>query len=100
MCQKEYLWLCRWKNGGVDKFRIIFYTFLSGIATGVGSLIGAIIGEISINVISFSLAFAGGAMLYVVSGELIPEANKLYSGRMSAIGNIIGFLMGILATVL
>lgn len=34
-------------------------------------------------------------MLYVVSGELIPEANKLYKGRMTALGNIIGFLIGI-----
>ena len=98
--QKEYLWPCQWKNGGVDKNTIIFCVFLSGVATGVGSLIGAIVGEISTNVISFCLAFAGGAMLYVVSGELIPEANKLYSGRMSSIGNIIGFLMGILVIVL
>lgn len=33
-------------------------------------------------------------------GELLPEANKLYSGRMSAIGNMIGFLLGILATTI
>ncbi len=30
-------------------------------------------------------------MLYIVSGELIPESNQLYHGRMTAIGNIIGF---------
>ena len=33
-------------------------------------------------------------MLYIVSGELIPESNKLYHGRMGAVGNIIGFLLG------
>lgn len=98
ICQKEYLWPYQWKNGGIDKYKIVFYVFLSGVATGVGSLIGAIIGEISTKVISFCLALAGGAMLYVVSGELIPEANKLYSGKISSIGNIIGFLMGILVT--
>lgn len=30
-------------------------------------------------------------------GELIPESNNLYKGRMTAIGNIIGFLIGIFA---
>ena len=37
-------------------------------------------------------------MLYIVSGELIPESNDLYKGRMTAIGNIAGFLMGLIAT--
>ena len=32
-------------------------------------------------------------MLYIVSGELLPEANKLYKGRMSALGNVLGFLV-------
>ncbi len=36
-------------------------------------------------------------MLYIVSGELIPESNKLYHGRMTAIGNIVGFLIGMVA---
>ena len=37
-------------------------------------------------------------LLYIVSGELIPESNKLYKGRMSAIGNMLGFIIGIFAT--
>jgi len=37
-------------------------------------------------------------MLYIVSGELIPESNKLYSGKIASIGNILGFIIGILAT--
>ena len=43
------------------------------------------------------LAFAAGAMLYIVSGELIPESNKIYKGRMGAVGNILGFIIGIFA---
>lgn len=87
------------KKGGVSKLAILGCVFLSGVATGVGALVGAIIGEISEQVIAFCLAFAAGAMLYVVSGELIPESNKLYSGRMSSIGNIIGFIIGIISSV-
>jgi len=36
-------------------------------------------------------------MTYIVSGELIPESNQLYHGKTTAIGNIIGFIIGILA---
>ena len=86
------------KNGGMKKSRVIFYVLLSGITTGIGAFFGAIIGAISESVIAICLSFAAGAMLYIVSGELIPESNKLYRGRMSAIGNMIGFILGIFAT--
>lgn len=86
------------KNGGMKKSKVIFYVLLSGVTTGIGAFFGAIVGAISESVIAVCLSFAAGAMLYIVSGELIPESNKLYSGRMSAIGNMIGFLIGIFAT--
>ena len=86
------------KNGGMKAGKIIFYVILSGITTGIGAFFGAIIGSISQEVIAMCLSFAAGAMLYIVSGELIPESNKLYSGKTTAIGNIIGFIIGIFAT--
>ena len=43
------------------------------------------------------LAFAAGAMIYIVSGELTPEANNLYHGRMTAVGSMLGLLIGIFA---
>lgn len=85
------------KNGGISSRKVILYVILSGITTGIGACFGAIIGGVSHKVISLCLAFAAGAMLYIVTGELIPEANNLYKGRMSAIGNILGFLLGIIA---
>ena len=83
------------KNGGMEKGKVIFYVLLSGITTGIGALIGGIIGNISKEIISLCLSLAAGAMLYIVSGELIPESNKLYSGKTSTLGNISGFLRGI-----
>ena len=83
------------KNGGMKKGKVIYYVILSGITTGIGALIGAIIGNISEEIISLCLSLAAGAMLYIVSGELIPESNKLYSGKISTIGNILGFIVGI-----
>ena len=90
------------KNGGMKKTKVIFYVLMSGVATGIGAffgaLVGAIIGNISQTIIAISLGFAAGAMLYIVSGELIPESNRLYKGRISTLGNMIGFLIGIVAT--
>ncbi len=88
------------KNGGMNPLKIIFYVILSGVTTGIGAFFGAIVGSISEQVISICLSFAAGAMLYIVSGELIPESNSLYHGRMTAVGNMLGFLIGIFATKL
>ena len=85
------------KNGGMNKIRVLAYTMLSGVTTGIGAFFGAALGQISESMISLCLAIAAGAMLYIVSGELIPESNSLYKGRIGFVGNILGFILGILA---
>ena len=85
------------KNGGLNSMKVIFYIVISGLTTGIGAFFGAVIGKISEGVIAVCLSLAAGAMLYIVSGELLPEANSLYKGKMSAIGNIAGFMLGIFA---
>ena len=86
------------KSGGMKVSKIIFYVIMSGITTGIGAFFGALVGTIGEEVIAMCLAFAGGAMLYIVSGELIPESNNLYKGKMPVIGNVIGFIIGMFAT--
>ena len=88
------------KSGGMKKTKIILYVIMSGVTTGVGAFFGSLVGGISENIIAMCLSFAAGAMLYIVSGELIPEYNNLYKGRMSAIGNILGFLLGMIGMLL
>ena len=85
------------KNGGMKISKIIYYVVLSGITTGVGAFFGSIVGGVSKEIISMCLAFSAGSMIYIVSGELTPEYSKLYQGRMSTIGNLIGFLIGVVA---
>ncbi len=84
------------KKGGMRNERIITYVILSGIATGIGALMGAVIGSVSIKIISICLGFAAGAMIYIITGELLPEVNKLYNGRISTMGNMLGFGLGII----
>ncbi len=88
------------RNGGMSKFKVIFYVILSGVTTGLGALFGALVGGISNQIIAVCLSFAAGAMLYIVSGELIPESNKVYKGRMNAIGYIMGFILGIFSSLI
>ena len=52
------------KNGGMKIFKVLIYIFFSGLTTGVGALLGAIIGNISQTIIAFSLSFA--ARSYVI----------------------------------
>ena len=58
------------KTGGMKKTKVLLYTFASGITTGIGAFFGAIVGNISQSLISICLAFAAGAMLYIVSRRI------------------------------
>ena len=84
--------------GGVSKFKAVLFTFLVGLPMGIGALIGAFLGEISEAFIAFCLAFAGGTMLYITCGELIPNSSKLHLGRTSSIGFVLGFVVGLVMT--
>jgi len=85
------------KKGGMKSFKVVLYTFLSGVTTGFGAFFGILIGTISEQMISICLGFAAGAMLYISAGELIPESHKIYKGRTAYIGNILGFVIGIVS---
>ncbi|MCX7842451.1 MAG: ZIP family metal transporter [Clostridia bacterium] len=88
------------RAGGFSRIKAFAVTVLSGIPMGFGALLGAILGEISPGFIALCLGFAGGAMLYIVFGELVPESKRLYFGRMSSIGNVIGIICGIIVSIL
>ena len=54
-------------------------TFVCALVTGSAEVVGTLIGYFAVSVASailpFALAFAGGAMLYVISEEMIPESH-------------------------
>ncbi len=85
--------------GGLSKGKAFFYTLLSGIPMGIGALFGALLGGISRGFIAACLGFAGGAMLYIVFVELVPESKKIYLGRLSSIGNLLGIICGIIVSI-
>lgn len=87
------------KAGGMSKGKAFLLTVLSGIPMGLGAFLGAALGGISKQLIGVCLGFAGGAMLYVVFADLIPESKKLYLGRLSSLGNILGIICGIIVSI-
>jgi len=81
---------------GFSKLKVVLLTIISGIPTGIGAFIGGLLGNVSEAFIALCLAFAGGTMLYITCGELIPHSKNIYKGRTSTIGLVIGFLVGLI----
>ena len=69
--------------------------FLGGMM-GIGAMLGYTLSGLSENLISTGLGIAGGIILYIVCGELIPESRKIWNGRWTTIATIIGLMAGIL----
>ena len=83
-------------GGGMGKGKAVLLTALSGVPTIIGALLGYAIGEMSVVGLAVSLGFASGAMLYVVFGEIIPQAILMYHSKLPAFSVIFGVLVGLL----
>ncbi|MDE7262297.1 MAG: ZIP family metal transporter, partial [Oscillospiraceae bacterium] len=67
---------------------------LSGLPTILGALLGYSAGTMNPLLLAVSLSFAAGAMLYVIFGELLPESEGLWRGRMGGLSTMLGLLLG------
>ena len=83
-------------SGGMNKAKAVMVTALSGVPTILGALLGFAIGEIGAMGLALSLGFASGAMLYVVFGEILPQAILMYHSKLPAFSTIFGILLGLL----
>jgi zinc transporter ZupT len=75
---------------GYSPLKAFFYGQLSGLVEPLGGILGAAINETSVMV--YALAFAAGAMLYVVCDDMIPEMHSNGNGRVASVSFIIGFI--------
>ena len=83
-------------SGGMKKWKAVLITACTGIPTIIGALLGYLLGEIGAIGLTLSLGFASGAMLYVVFGEILPQAILMYHSKLPAFSTIIGMLAGLL----
>ena len=69
---------------------------LSGLPTVAGALAGYFVGSEAPAALAAALSLAGGAMLYVVFFELLPEASLQWRSRWSILATVLGFALGVL----
>lgn len=75
--------------GGVSKGRILAVTLLTGLVTPLGTLISLGFVRLSPVAVSLSLAFACGAMVYVVAQSILPSA-LTRNWILTALGGVVG----------
>jgi len=83
-------------SGGSRPAGAVGIAALSGLPTIIGALLGYSVGTMSPLLLSVSLSFAAGAMLYVIFGELLPESEHLWQNKLSGLATMLGMLLGML----
>jgi len=86
---------------GYSRRKALGYGTLTGLIEPLGGLLGAAIVVVSQPLLPWGLAFAAGAMLFVIADEIIPESHKKGYPREATFGLIAGFvIMMLLDTII
>ena len=81
------------RAAGNSKWRSFAIGSLSGVVEPIGGIAVTLLASLMTTVLPYMLAFAAGAMIYVVVEELIPEASEGEHSNLSTIGFAIGFVL-------
>ena len=81
------------RAAGNSRWRSFLIGSLSGVVEPVGGLLIILLASLFLPAMPYLLAFAAGAMLYVVVEELIPEASSGTHSNLSTIGFALGFVL-------
>ena len=78
---------------GYSRSRSLWYGTLTGLVEPVGGLLGVALVTIFHPILPWALAFAAGAMLFVVSDEMIPESHRKGFEKEATFGFMVGFVI-------
>ena len=78
---------------GNSRWRSFLIGSLSGAVEPIGAVAVMLLASLLMPVMPYMLAFAAGAMFYVVVEELIPEASSGQHSNLSTIGFAVGFVL-------
>ncbi|MDR3364836.1 MAG: ZIP family metal transporter [Clostridiales Family XIII bacterium] len=79
------------RMGGMSRRRSFFYGQLSAVVEPIFAVVGAALVTVFAPILPYALAFAAGAMIFVVVEELIPESQRGRGSDFSAVGTVLGF---------
>ena len=79
------------RREGLTRTRSFFYGQLSAIVEPVFAFLGALLVYIARPLLPYALAFAAGAMIFVVVEETVPESQASGNGDLATTGFLIGF---------
>ena len=79
------------RRSGIGRWKSFWFGQLSGIVEPIGGVLGAAAVFMMRQLLPYALAFAAGAMIYVVVEELIPESQQGENTDISTIGLMLGF---------
>ncbi len=79
------------RREGMGRGRALWYGQLSGVVEPVAGVLGAFLVVTVRAVLPYALAFAAGAMIFVVAEELIPESQREGNVHLATAGVIVGF---------
>ena len=85
---------------GMSKKRTLLIAVMTGVVEIIGTLIGYFAVSLSMAILPFALAFAGGTMLYVISDEMIPETHSHGNERAATYALLVGFVVMLIVDVL
>ena len=81
------------RAAGNSRWRSFIIGSLSGVVEPAGGLLIILLASLFLPAMPYLLAFAAGAMMYVVVEELIPEASNGTHSNLSTIGFALGFVL-------
>jgi len=79
------------RREGLSRFRSFWYGQLSAIVEPIAGVLGAALVMSMSAILPYALAFAAGAMIFVVAEELIPESQRGGNVDVATAGVIVGF---------
>ncbi len=79
------------RREGMSRLKSFWYGQMSGVVEPIAGVLGALSVVVMRPVLPYALAFAAGAMIYVVVEELIPEAQTGHDTHAATIGAMLGF---------